>query len=236
MNIACPQCGAHTALQDPAGFARCAFCGSSLVLDLGGVRPHLLCVPRHAAADALPLIRAWCDQRRVPVPSSFGPPQLVYRPFWRYPSGGLIPAWATIERRWRTILPPEGAQQVFAAESVRPGTVIEPTVAEAAVRPGEAAGDLIHLPFYDLAGVLYGRPIQLAIDACTGHIYPEPAPAAAATGPGASLVTVAAGFFLMFLEAVAIPHPAAAGAAISLTGVFVYWAMRGLSAGNRQWA
>ena len=237
MKIACPQCGADTQLQDPAGFVRCAFCGSSLVLDLGGIRPHLLCVPRHTPNDVLPLIRSWCDQRGVPVPSGLRPPQLVYRPFWRFPAGPLVAAWPTIEPRWSAVQVPQGAQRVFDPEAVRLGHVVEPTVAEAAMRQGEAAGDLLHLPFYDVQGSLGSHAFQLSVDACSGQVYPEPVLSARSNdGQGAFIATAALGFVLMFIEAVAIPHAGLAGVAVVATAAFVYWAMRGVRTEERGWA
>ena len=141
MKFPCPQCGGEILLQEPGGFPVCPFCAAGLVLDLGGVRPHLLYRPRHASADVLPLLRRWCDRQGLPAPSIVSAPRLVYYPFWRYVSAGpprLVPAWSTLKPRWTDLKIPEAEQVFFDPALVEKAEVVEATVPEAAAR--ERAG------------------------------------------------------------------------------------------------
>ena len=105
------------------------------------------------------------------------------------------------------------------------------------MRQGEAAGDLLHLPFYDVQGSLGSHALQLSVDACSGQVYPEPImPARAHGGSDAFITTAALGFVLMFVEATAIPHAGVAGVAVAVTAAFVYWVLRGVRTGERGWA
>jgi hypothetical protein len=211
---------------------RCPFCGSSLVLDLDGVRPHLMYQPERPADDAVPLLRHWCDTRDLPLPSSLSAPQLIYRPFWLFLDAGaprLIPAWPTIEPRWSLVSVPEGARVVFDPAGVASAGVLEPAIAEAAARPeGGAPGALVHVPFYDLEGSLDGAQAGYSIEACSGRVYPERLPAASRRPArwGGAATAAAPGFLLMFLEAALIPHAWLAAITVAATGWVVCWAMR----------
>ena len=116
VGVACPQCGGEIQLQETTGFLGCPFCGASLVLDLTGVRLHMLYRPRHGPADIPPLLRLWCDAQGVPAPSDISTPHLVYQPFWRFASQGrprLFPAWPALEARWTDLPTPDAEQVIF---------------------------------------------------------------------------------------------------------------------------
>lgn len=237
MKVPCPQCGGEIRLQEATGFAGCPFCGTSLVLGLTGVRPHLLYRPRHPEADALPLLRRWCDAQGFSPLSGVSPPQLVYRPFWRCVTRGrplLTPAWPALEARWTEVATPEAQQVIYDPAVVGAARVIEPSVAEAAARRrvfGEgadsvAAGDLVHVPFYEVRATIGAYRLQLSLEACSGRVYPDRMPPGA-TGPGArqafGLTTAIVGFLVMFLEAILIPPAWLAASAVALTALGLYW-------------
>jgi len=239
VKIPCPQCGGDVQLQETTGFVGCPFCGISLVLDLTGVRRHMLFRPRHGQADVLPLVRRWCDAHSVLPPSRVSRPRLVYRPFWRYVRLGqscLVPAWPTIEHRWTEVPVPNAAQVLFDPSLVRGAEVVEPSVAEAAARSrafGEdaastAAGDLVHVPFYDAQATIERLELQIAMDACAGRVYSNRMPPGAEshrTGQAFALPIAILGFLGMFFEAMLIPLAWLAAIVVAATALALYWAL-----------
>ena len=237
MKVPCPQCGGEVQLQETTGFAGCPFCGTSLVLDLTGVRPHLLYRPRHGGADVLPLLRRWCDAQGLPPPSSVSTPHLLYHPFWRYVAQGhprLVPAWPVLETRWTDLALPDAEQVIYDPAAIGTARVDEPSIAEAAARQrafGEAAasvglGDLVHVPFYESQAMVGPHRLQVSVEACSGRVYPERMPPGArASGPGQGFGVAAAtlGFAGMFLEAMLIPPTWLAATVVGLTGLVMYW-------------
>ena len=241
MKLPCPQCGGEIQLQETSGFVPCAFCGTSLVLDLTGARPHLLCRVRYGAADALPLLRRWCDAQGLPPPSNLSPPQLTFYPFWRYavPGGAsLVPAWPVLDPRWGDVAFPEAEQVIFDPAAVGTAHLIEANVAEAAARQrtfGETAaslapGDLVHVPFYEVQALIGGDPARISLDACSGRVYPDRIPAAHAVPGdrhGLGLAMAILGFLGMFVEALLIPPAWLAAFVVGLTALALYWALVG---------
>jgi len=238
VKIPCPQCGGEVRLQETAGFVGCPFCGTSLVLDLTGVRPHMLYRPRHGPADVGPLLRRWCDAHGLPTVSGISVPRLIYRPFWRFALQGrprLIPAWPALEACWGDVPLPEAEQVIYDPSAVGGAPVVEPSVAEAAARSrlfGEGAaaaapGELVHVPFYEVGATLGGSRLTVSVEACTGRIYPERMPPGARTSEAGVLTAAIAGFLVMFLEAVLIPLAWLAAGAVALTAVGLYWAVVG---------
>ena len=241
MKLPCPQCGGEIQLQETTGFVGCAFCGTSLVLDLTGARPHLLCRVRHGAAEVVPLLRCWRDAERLPPFSHVSTPRLVYYPFWRYAVPGrprLIAAWSALEPRWSEITFPEAEQVIYTPAAVGSAHVVEPEVAEAAARHrafGAAAdsmapGDLLHVPFYEVQALIGGGQARISLDACSGRVYPDRIPAVGAASGGRHGFGVAIailGFLGMFVEAVLIPPPWLAGVVVGLTALALYWAIVG---------
>ena len=193
--------------------------------------------PRHGQADVLPLVRRWCDAHNLLPPSGLSTPRLVYRPFWRYVTLGqtrLVPAWPTIEHRWAEVPVPNAAQVLFDASLVRGAEVVEPNVAEAAARSrafGEdaastAAGDLVHLPFFEAQARIESRELQIAMDACAGRVYPNRMPPGAqshGTRQSFALPIAILGFLGMFSEAVLISPAWLAAVVVALTAVVLYW-------------
>jgi hypothetical protein len=237
VKVPCPQCGGEIRLQDTTGFVGCPFCGASLVLDLTGVRPHLLYRPRHSGGSVLPLLRRWCDAQGLPAPSLLSAPHLVYYPFWRFAAPGharLTAAWPTLEARWADVPAPEGEQAVFDPTSLGGARVVEASLAEAAARVrtlGEgsgAPGDLIHVPFYEMPVSIGGVQVRLSLEACSGHVYPERIPSEARGRSGRqafSAWTAVLGFLAMVVEALLIPPAWLAAIVVALTAAAFYWAI-----------
>lgn len=246
MKVPCPQCGGEVQLRETTGFVGCPFCGVSLVLDLTGVRPHLLCRPRHGGADVLPLLRRWCDGQGLPPPSSVSIPHLVYHPFWRYVAHGrprLVPAWPVLEARWTDVALPEAEQVIYDPAMVGTAQVGEPSVAEVAARHrafGEVAasvgaGDLLHVPFYETQVTIGAHRLQVSLEACSGRVYPDripPGVRASGAGQGFGAATAILGFIGMFLEAMLIPPPWLAATVVGLTALVLYWAILGAAGGR----
>lgn len=236
MKIPCPQCGGEVQLYETTGFVRCPFCSASLVLDLTGVRPHLLYRPRHGPADVAPLLRRWCDAQSLPAPSSVSAPHLTYQPFWRFTLQGrprLVPAWPALEARWADVPVPEGEQVVYDPAIVGTARLVEPSVAEAAARTrafgvgaaSTAMGDLVHVPFYEVQATIGGGQLAISVEACSGRVYPERTPPSAgssAARQASALVTAVVGFVLMFLEATFIPPAWLAALGVALTAWVLY--------------
>lgn len=237
MKVPCPQCGGEVQLQETTGFVGCPFCATSLVLDLTGVRPHLLYRPRHGAAEVLPLLRRWCDAQGLPTPSSVSIPHLVYHPFWRYGAQGrprLVPAWPVLETRWTDLALPEAEQVIYDPAAIGTAQLDEPSIVEAAARQrafgGAAAsvppGDLVHVPFYEAQAMVGPHRLQVSLEACSGHVYPErmpPGARASGAGQGFGMAAAVLGFAGMFLEAMLIPPAWLAATLVGLTGVALYW-------------
>lgn len=179
MRLPCAQCGGDIRLQETNGFVRCPFCGATLVLDSAGVRPHFLYRPRLGPPQVLPLLRRWSDAAGAPAPRLAGPPRLSLYPFWRYATLGrarLVPAWSTLEARWREVRAPEAEQVLFEPDALPEARVIEPDVGELAARGragSEEPGVLVHLPFLEAAVEVGGQRAVAAIDACSGRVDVE---------------------------------------------------------------
>lgn len=239
MKIPCPQCGGEIQLQDTTGLVKCPFCGTSLVLDLTGVHTHVLYRPRHGGASVLPLLRRWCDAQGFPPPSLLSAPHLVFYPFWRFTVARrprLVAAWPTLETRWAEIPTPEGEQGVYDIAAVGEARVVEAGVAEAAARArilGEGAatpGDLVHIPFYEMAVRLGSHPVRVSLEACSAHVYPDRIPPGARRSSGRrafSAWTAILGFLAMAVEAMLIPVGWIAAAAAALTATAIYWGIVG---------
>jgi len=227
VTIPCPQCGGQVALLEAAGFPACPYCGAGLVLDLGGVRPHYLYLPRVEAGHLLSLLRRWAARGRRPTPRLVGPPCLVYHPFWRYAGEGrprLVPAWPTLEPGWAELSPPDAEQCFFASDRVAGAEVVEPTVPEEAARrqvagwPDGRPGELVHLPCFRLSVRLGGEPLSLWMEACTGALLggPATAPAEGLRGAASARPLLLGGVLMLALAAVvpgvaALPLLAATG-------------------------
>jgi len=234
VKVPCPQCSGEIQLQDTTGFLGCPFCGTSLVLDLTGVRPHLLYRPRHAGASVLPLLRRWCDDQGLPLPSLLSVPHLVFYPFWRFRLHGrprLAAAWPTLEARWADIPAPEGEQVVYDSTTVGDARLVEASVAEAAARArilGEGAtmpGDLIHIPFFETPVGIGGHQVQVSLEACSGQVYPDRIPPGARGSSGRQAFgawTAMLGFLAMAVEAMLIPAAWMAAIAVALTATAIY--------------
>jgi hypothetical protein len=232
----CPQCGGEILLQETGGFPVCPFCAAGLVLDLGGVRPHLLYRPRHASADLLPLLRRWCDRQGLPAPSIASAPRLVYYPFWRYVSAGpprLIPAWSTLKPRWTDLKIPEAEQAFFDPALVKGAEVVEATVPEAAAREragaesGAKPGELLHVPFFEVGIKVGATTLPASVEACSGQVYVDALPrteAAAGAGPAVTLVL---GAVVMVTEAALLPRAWVALPVVFVTAWLTYLAIRG---------
>ncbi|HSB81272.1 MAG TPA: hypothetical protein VLM91_21025 [Candidatus Methylomirabilis sp.] len=237
MKVPCPQCSGEIQLHDTTGLVGCPFCGTSLVLDLTGVRLHLLYRPRHAGGSVLPLLRRWCDSQSLPLPSLLSAPHLVYYPFWRFRAAGrsrLAAAWPTLEARWADIPPPEGELVVYDHATVGSAQVVEASVAEAAARArtlGKGAttpGDLIHIPFFEARVRIGGHQVLVSLEACSAHVYPDRIPPGARGPSGRSAFsawTAILGSLAMALEAMLIPAAWMAAIAVALTAVAFYWAI-----------
>jgi len=235
VTIPCPQCGGEVRLQDTSGFVRCPYCGTSLILDLSGVHPHLLYRPRHGPASVLPLVRRWCDAERLPPASLLSPPQLVYYPFWRFLGPGrprLVPAWPTLDTRWTDFPAPDAEQVVYDPAAVGAARVVEATVTEAAARVRDAhgaegpGGDLVHIPVYEVPIRLGKERVTLCMDACAGRPLLDRSPGRLGGSPEAAWRLggiLTASWLLMFLAAAGIPNGWLAAVAVAVLGVGAYW-------------
>jgi hypothetical protein len=128
---------------------------------------------------------------------------------------------------------PEGEQVIYDPSIVGAARVIEQSVAETAARArlfgasaaSVPAGDLVHVPFYDLQATIGAARVAASMEACSGRVYPERMPAGAKTSAvrGAGAVTTAVGgFIVLFLEAMLIPPVWLAAGAVGLTAVMLY--------------
>ena len=236
MKFPCPQCGGEILLQEAGAFPVCPFCAAGLVLDLGGVRPHLLYRPRHASADILPLLRRWCDRQGLPAPSIVSVPRLVYFPFWRYVSAGpprLIPAWSTLKPRWTDLKIPEAEQAFFDPALVERAEVVEATVPEAAAREragaesGAKPGDLLHVPFFEVGVKVGTTSVPASVEACSGQVYVDALPRTAAAAGAGPAVRLVLGALLMVVEAALLPRAWVALPVVFVTAWLTYLAIRG---------
>jgi hypothetical protein len=232
----CPQCGGEILLQEPGGFPVCPFCAAGLVLDLGGVRPHLLYRPRHASADLLPLLRRWCDRQGLPAPSIASVPRLVYYPFWRYVSAGpprLIPAWSTLKPRWTDLKIPEAEQAFFDPALVERAEVVEATVPEAAAREragaesGAKPGELLHVPFFEVGMKAGAATVPASVEACSGQVYVDALPRTAAAAGAGPAVMLVLGALVMVAEAALLPRAWVALPVVFVTAWLTHLAIRG---------
>lgn len=234
MRIPCPQCGGEIRLREAGGFPVCPFCNAGLVLDLSGVRPHLLYRARHPATDVPPLLRRWCDRQGLPAPSILSPPRLTYFPFWRYVHAGpprLVPAWPTVDARWADVQIPEAEQVFYDPALVEGAEVVESSVAEAAARQrlpageGLTPGELVHVPFFKVAMRIETSRLAASVEACCGRVYasamPESVLASRMGGVG-RLVTMGLGFAVMLAEAVLLPPAWLAAPGIVATAFITY--------------
>ena len=236
MKFPCPQCGGEILLQEAGGYPVCPFCAAGLVLDLGGVRPHLLYRPRHASADLLPLLRRWCDRQGLPAPSLVSTPRLVYYPFWRYVSAGpprLIPAWSTLKPRWTDLKIPEAEQVFFDPALIEKAEVVEATLPEAAARvragaeSGAKPGDLLHAPFFEIGMKVGAATLPASVEACSGQVYVDALPRPAAAAGAGPAVTLALGALVMVVEAAILSRAWAAAPVVFVTAWLTYLAIRG---------
>jgi hypothetical protein len=171
------------------------------------------------------------------MPSQLSGPALTYYPFWRYAARGgprLVPAWSTLEARWREVAAPEAEQSLYDPAAVTGARVVEATLAERAARQralaaDEAgAGELIHIPFYEQQAVMRGHRVDLAVEACSGRVYADRLPPGAQVGDGGegfSLGLGLLGFVAMFLGAAVVPPPWLAVLIVGLLGWVVFWMM-----------
>jgi hypothetical protein len=231
----CPQCGAEVRLQETTGFVRCPYCGTSLVLEATGVHRHHLYRPRLRPADVLPILRRFCDGRGAAQPALGGSPRLVYYPFWRYPGKArarLVPAWPTIDGRWRDVPAPDAEQVLFDPTLVDAATLIEAAVEEPAARarvsPGGdgTAGDLVHVPFYDVEARAGTARIQVSLDACSGLVLAGDLPAGRRAGRSASMFWLpATAFALMVALGALMPAWWLAALSIAPLAVLLQWSL-----------
>ena len=244
MKVPCPQCAGEVPLQDASGIVACPFCGSSLILDLTGVRLHHVYRPRHGAAAVLPLLRRFWDAHGLPTPSQLSAPELIYYPFWRYATRRgprLVPAWSSLEVRWREVAAPETEQSLYDPAAVTGARVVEATLAEGAARQRALAGDeagageLIHIPFYEQHAVMRGRRVDLAVEACSGRVYADRLPPGARVGDGDEGLNLGLGllgFVAMFLGAAVAPLGWLAVLIVGLLGCLVCWMLREAGSGR----
>jgi hypothetical protein len=248
VKLNCPQCGAEVAVQEVAGVLGCPFCKSSLTLDLDGARLHYAYRPRQEVSALNGLLRRWSRQAGLPPASVRSRPRLVYRPFWRYTPRGsprLVPAWPTVDPRWQAPQHPEGEQVLFDPEALRGAEIVEATLVEGAAREramagmedGSAAGSLVHVPFYDTDVRIGTGLVQVSVDACSGHVYPQRmppgSPGAARTGPQ-SMWLAAVAVLIMVAEAAAIRSPWLAGLAVAVMAALSAWMLRAGPGPGRQ--
>jgi hypothetical protein len=231
----CPQCGAEVRLQETTGFVRCPYCGTSLALEATGVHRHHLYRPRLRPGDVLPLLRRFCDARGAAPPTLAASPRLTYYPFWRYAGAGggrLVPAWPTVDARWRDVTAPDAEQVLFDSTLIGPATLIEAAVEERAARArvsprGDGtAGDLVHVPFYDLEARVGTARIQLSLDACSGLALTGDVP----TGPRARRSAEtrwlpATAFALMVLLGALMPTWWLAATCIFPLAILLHWSL-----------
>jgi hypothetical protein len=133
---------------------------------------------------------------------------------------------------------PEGEQVIYDPSIVGAARLVEQSVAETAARTrlfgasaaSVPAGDLVHVPFYDLEATIGAARVAASVEACSGRVYPERMPAGAktSTARGVGAVTmVIGGFIFLFLEAMLIPPVWLAAGAVGLTALMLYWAVTG---------
>lgn len=234
MTLPCPQCGAEIRIQETSGFVRCPFCGTSLVLEVSGVRPHVLYRPRVRAADLLPILRRFCDAAGLPRPTPLGS-HLVYYPFWRYATRGrprLVGAWPTIDSRWREVEAPDAEQSLYDPALIGNASVIEGSIEEPAARARIAGageippGDLVHLPFYEAAARVGTSRVEVSVDACSGRVYARGIPEGSRAGrPAVGPWLPAVGFLVMLAGAALLPTWWLAGAAVLPLAILLYSAL-----------
>jgi hypothetical protein len=201
--------------------------------------------PRHGPADVIPLLRRFCDAQGLPPPSGVSTPRLAYQPFWRFASQGhprLVPAWPALDSCWADVPVPDAEQVIYDPSLAGSARVVEPSVAEVAARNrtfGEAsaataAGDLVHVPFYEVEATIDAGRLALRVEACSGRVYPDRMPPGATASSARQAGAVAAaivGFVVMFLEAMLIPPAWLAICCVALTAMGLYWTTIGSGGG-----
>ncbi|MFB3819380.1 MAG: hypothetical protein ACE147_17105 [Candidatus Methylomirabilales bacterium] len=234
MTLPCPQCGAEIRLQEASGLVRCPFCGTSLVLELTGARPHFLYLPRVRPAEMLPILRRLCDAHGLAAPAPLGAPRLMYYPFWRYAVSGrprLVPAWPTLDAGWGDVRAPDAEQRLFDPALLGTATLVEAQVEETAARrhlgaeAGSGAGDLVHLPFYEVAARSGRSRLRVSVDACSGEARAAGIPEERRRRPVAGGWLAVAAFGLMLLAGALLPTWWLAAAAILPLALVLYWTL-----------
>ena len=90
------------------------------------------------------------------------------------------------------------------------------------------AGDLVHVPFYEMQMSIGGGPLAISVEACSGRAYPERMlPGMWGGRDTGSLTTAVMGFIVMLLEAIFIPPVWLAAAVVTVSAVALYWSIVG---------
>jgi hypothetical protein len=161
----------------------------------------------------LPILRRLCDAHGLDEPALLGPPRLTYYPFWRYAIGGrprLVPAWPTVDERWRDVRAPGAEQSLFDPALAGSATVLEAEVEEPAARrqlgpeAGSTPGDLVHVPFYEVGARVGQGRLRVAVDACSGQARAAGIPEGRQAGRSVAGAWVPIAAFLLMLAAGAL--------------------------------
>jgi hypothetical protein len=87
----------------------------------------------------------------------------------------LAPASALLSEGLSSFRFPAGDARSFGADMVRRGNVTPVTIALESVPFGNALPSvlrLVHLPFFEVSFVLFGKPIRVWLDAVAGQVLP----------------------------------------------------------------
>jgi hypothetical protein len=182
----------------------------------------------------LPILRRLCDAHGLEAPSLLAPPRLTYYPFWRYAASGrphLVPAWPTLDARWGDVRAPDAEQSLFDPALVGTTTLVEAEVEEPAARrhlgpeTGGAPGDLVHVPFYEVAARAGRSRLRVTVDACSGQARAAgmPEERQARTSAARPWVPVAA-FVLMLAAGAALPWWLAVAAILPIA-IVLHWTL-----------
>ncbi len=193
MRIACPQCGGESQPETVDEFVTCAFCGSSLFIDLEAVTPVFTFRP--AIESERVSLHLKKDFERIAYGSAVVVEEVeaLFAPFWTTAVNGPLQSACAAFPAER--IPPPAADRLFFSPPEGPQAPLRMPVD--VPPPGGRAG-LLLVPFYAVRGRQGERRFLFYVNAVSGTVYGRPR---AALDPGGNLRHVAlfAGFFLSML-------------------------------------
>ncbi len=174
----CPQCGAAAAPDEADAFGTCGFCGARLFLGSEPGVVHEILLPAFSPVEIPSRLSTWLDGREaLGIPRDVAS-ALLYFPFWvraRIESVEVVAAAPSLAEGLRDFRLPGGDAKTFQAGAVGHGLVVPATVAREALPFADAPPSelrLVHVPFYEVTFLLFGRTFRVWLDAVAGQAIP----------------------------------------------------------------